>query len=60
MAKRDEAAWRPTPEYVKQSTLLAFLRKHELDDCDHLVRRSNEDPEWYWNTIIQDFSIRFY
>ncbi len=60
MAKSDEIAWRPTPEYVEQSTLAAFLRGHGLDNFESLVRRSNEAPEWYWSTIIRDFGIRFY
>lgn len=53
-------AWRPSREIAEQSNLLAFLRAHGLADYDALIARSNEDPEWFWNTAIRHLDIRFY
>lgn len=55
----DGFTWRPTAEYVEDSALAAFIGAHGLDDYDDLVRRSNADPEWYWDAVIRHFSIRF-
>nr|VFK17560.1 MAG: acetyl-CoA synthetase [Candidatus Kentron sp. LFY] len=60
MKKSNRYAWQPTPAYVENSVLAKFMDAQGIPNFDALLRRSNEDPEWYWNTIIQYFGIRFY
>jgi acetyl-CoA synthetase len=55
-----EIVWRPGRELVESCTLTAFLREHGLADYDALVRRADEEPEWFWNAIIRRFDIRFF
>jgi acetyl-CoA synthetase len=59
MGGSNEVAWRPSADYVADSTLAAFLRTHGIPDVETLVRRSNTDPGWYWDTIMRYFGIRF-
>ena len=59
MSRANTIAWRPSPDYVEHSTLLAFLRAQGISDVEALVRCSNADPAWYWDTIIHHFGIRF-
>ena len=55
-----EIAWRPTPEYRDHSRLAAFITHHGLADQDALLRRSAEDPEWFWSAVLDDLGIEFY
>jgi acetyl-CoA synthetase len=55
-----EIAWRPTPDYVSNSRLQAFINRHGLRDYPHLLERSVADPEWFWRAVLHDLSIEFY
>ena len=35
------------------------MRKHGIDDYWELVRRSQEDPEWFWPAAIEDMGLEF-
>ena len=54
--------WRPSPELAAGSRLAQFMRAHEIQTFDDLMRRSTEDSEaisWFWDAVIQDLDIRF-
>ena len=55
-----EIAWRPSAEYRDRSRLAAFMRRHALPTYDALMRRSVEDPEWFWRAVFEDLEIQFY
>ena len=55
-----EIAWQPTTQYIENSRLAEFLRVQGIADYESLSRRSNEDPAWYWDTVIRYFGIRFF
>jgi len=55
-----EIAWRPTAEYRDRSRLKAFMDRHALADYDALLRRSIEDPAWFWPAVLDDLGIEFY
>ena len=55
-----EIAWRPTPEYRDRSRLAAFINRHRLTDYDALLRRSVDDPRWFWSAVLDDLGIEFY
>jgi len=55
-----EIAWRPTREYIDNSRLKAFIDRHALRDYDQLLRRSIEEPEWFWTAVLADLGIEFY
>jgi acetyl-CoA synthetase len=55
-----EIAWQPTPEYRDHSRLTAFISRHGLADYDALLRRSVDDPQWFWRAVLDDLAIEFY
>ena len=55
-----EIAWRPTSEYRDRSRLKAFMDRYALADYDALLRRSIDDPDWFWPAVLDDLGIEFY
>lgn len=55
-----DIVWRPTPELINASRLKQFMNRHGIADLDELQRRSTEEPEWFWNAVLQDLAIEFY
>jgi acetyl-CoA synthetase len=55
-----EIAWRPTPDYIERSRLKAFIDRYGLADYAHLLRRSVDDPEWFWRAVLADLDIQFF
>ena len=55
-----EFAWQPTPEYRDRSRLTAFINRHGLANYDALLRRSVDDPQWFWSAVLDDLGIEFY
>jgi len=52
--------WKPTPEHVESANVTRFMRKHGIDDYWDLVRRSQDDNEWFWAAAIEDLGIDFF
>ena len=52
--------WEPTPEYLDNANVTRLMRKHGIDDFSELVRRSQDDIEWYWQAAIEDVGIDFF
>src|SRR5919202_3055945 len=38
---------------------MRLARRHGIDDYRELVRRSSEDPEWFWPHAIEDMALEF-
>jgi len=55
-----EIAWRPSPADVERANLTAFMRAHELDGFDELMRRSTEDVAWFTDALLTWLDIQFY
>ena len=54
-----EVAWRPTPEYVENANVTRFMRAHGIGSIDEFRRRSIEEPEWFWDAVVEDLGIEF-
>jgi len=54
-----EYIWRPTPEQAADTNVMRFARRHGIDDYWELVRRSQDDPEWFWAAAIDYLGIEF-
>jgi acetyl-CoA synthetase len=55
-----EIAWRPSRDYIDNSRLTAFIQRHQLGSYGDLLRRSVDDPEWFWPAVLDDLGIEFY
>ena len=52
-------AWKPDAATVQRSNLFGFLQEHGFKDPDELLRRSQEDPEWFWDAVVKHLGIEF-
>jgi acetyl-CoA synthetase len=52
--------WEPTTEYVENANVTRFMRRHGIDDYGELVRRSQDDIEWFWDEVVKDLGIEFF
>jgi acetyl-CoA synthetase len=55
-----EVVWRPTPDIVQASQLRRFMSANGLRDLTDLLRRSVDDPTWFWNAVLADLDIEFF
>jgi acetyl-CoA synthetase len=54
-----EVIWRPSPEVLERANVTRLMRRHGFDDYRDLVRRSQEDPEWFWPAAVEDMGLEF-
>ncbi len=60
MSASSEIAWWPSPLYLKRSRLLRFMHAHSISDYPELMRRSVQDPAWFWDAVSQDLELEWY
>src|SRR5918999_4514211 len=53
-------AWEPTPAYIDNANVTRLMRRHGMDDFASLLTRSQEDPGWFWNAVVEDLGIEFF
>ena len=51
--------WEPDEATLERANVTQLMRKHGIDDYWELVRRSQEDPEWFWPAAIEDMGLEF-
>ena len=54
-----DVVWRPSEEVLERANVVRLMRRHGIDDYGELVRRSQEDPDWFWPTVVEDLEIEF-
>ncbi len=55
----DAFVWHPDREAVERSNMMAFMRRHGIETYADLVARSDAEPEWFWNAIIETLGTPF-
>ncbi|HLF91329.1 MAG TPA: AMP-binding protein [Anaerolineales bacterium] len=55
-----EIVWRPTPDFIENANLTAFMRQHNIPTFDALMQRSTDDVAWFTDAVLQYLDIRFY
>ena len=51
--------WKPDAATVQRSNLFRFLQQHQIADPDELLRRSQQEPEWFWDAMVKHLGIEF-
>src|ERR687892_455400 len=54
-----EFIWTPSEEALERANVMRFMRRHGFDDYWELVRRSQDDPDWFWPAAIEDMGLEF-
>jgi acetyl-CoA synthetase len=51
--------WTPSEEVVERANVTRLMRRHGTDDYWELVRRSQDEPEWFWAAAVEDMGLEF-
>ena len=51
--------WRPSDEYVERANITRFMRAHDIGTYEELVKRSQDDIQWFWDAVVKDLGIEF-
>jgi acetyl-CoA synthetase len=54
-----EFVWRPSAEVVERANVTRLMRRHGVDDYWELVRRSQDEPDWFWAAAVEDMGLEF-
>ncbi len=52
--------WKPTREIIENSNVYRFMKKHRIKTYRQLVKRSQEDIEWFWDAVVKDLDIKWF
>jgi acetyl-CoA synthetase len=55
-----EIVWRPSEDYVERANVTRLMRAHSIASYDELVKRSQDDIEWFWDAVVKDLGIEFF
>ncbi len=54
---RQSIVWQPGEKLIKESNLVAFMAEQGIKDYETLMRRAEEEPEWWWDAIAGRLSF---
>ncbi|HXV57153.1 MAG TPA: AMP-binding protein [Gaiellaceae bacterium] len=54
-----EVVWTPDESTLAHANVVRLMRRHGIDDYWQLVRRSQEEPEWFWPAAVDDLGLEF-
>lgn len=52
--------WKPTKQYVDNSNIMRFMRKHGIQTLEELTKRSTDQIEWFWDAASKDLNIEWF
>ncbi|MHB8611772.1 MAG: AMP-binding protein [Candidatus Dormibacteraceae bacterium] len=55
-----DVMWEPSPEVISKSRLKRFMDQHGIETFAQLLKRADDDIEWFWDAAIRDIDIAFY
>ncbi|GAA2864461.1 AMP-binding protein [Pseudonocardia halophobica] len=59
LAASDTYVWTPGAEYLENTRVARFARRHGVEDIDALRARSVADVGWYWDAVVADLGLPF-
>ncbi len=54
-----DVVWTPDEETLERANVVRLMRSHGLENYRELVRRSQEEPDWFWPAVVEDLGIEF-
>jgi acetyl-CoA synthetase len=51
--------WRPDESLLHESNVARFMSAEHIDDFATLVRRSIDEPEWFWDAVVRFLGLPF-
>jgi acetyl-CoA synthetase len=54
-----EIIWQPSGKYL-ESRVVDFMNRHGISDWKELIKRSNEDTEWFWQEALDYMGFQWH
>lgn len=54
-----EPIWRPSEDVLARANVVRLMRRHGIERYGELVRRSQEEPGWFWPAVVEDLGLEF-
>jgi acetyl-CoA synthetase len=54
-----EPVWRPSPEAAAHANVTRLAERAGADGYHELLRRSIDEPEWFWPLVVEDLGLEF-
>ena len=55
-----DVIWEPSAEVIARSRLKRFMDQHGISTFSELLKRADDDIEWFWDAAIKDIDITFF
>lgn len=55
----DPIVWTASPERIERSNTTRFMSAHGIPTYQALVHRSIEEPDWFWDAVVDFLGIPF-
>ncbi len=55
-----DVIWEPSQEVIDRSRLKRFMDRHGIETFAELLRRADDDIEWFWDAAVRDIDVAFY
>ena len=55
-----EIVWSLSEEYVERANVTRLMRTHGISSYEELVKRSQDDIDWFWDAVVKDLGIEFF
>ncbi|MFL5798814.1 MAG: AMP-binding protein [Actinomycetota bacterium] len=55
-----DIVWSPSADYVERANVTRFMGTHGIGSYEELVKRSQDDVEWFWDAVVRDLGIEFF
>ena len=52
-------AWRPDATLLRDSNVARFMASEQIADFPTLLRRSIDEPEWFWDAVVRLLGLPF-
>jgi acetyl-CoA synthetase len=54
-----DVIWRPSADTLARANVVRLMQRLGTEDYWELVRRSHEDPDWFWPAVVEDLGLEF-
>jgi acetyl-CoA synthetase len=54
-----EVVWSPDGETLAHANVARLMRRHGIEAYAELLRRSQEEPDWFWPAVVEDLGLEF-
>src|SRR5450755_2750881 len=51
--------WRPDESLLRESNVARFMSAERIADFPTLLRRSIDEPEWFWDAVVRFLDLPF-